>query len=104
MEDCTPPPETPSVHDFSKLKLIPVNDTHTFINGTWTFLKDIKSPWPVHITAEHFHRGHWTMRAFNRLYKDWCFSMKNPMEPFYFGFKNFQDCPIKAGVSKFSFF
>ncbi|CAG9798429.1 unnamed protein product [Chironomus riparius] len=52
MERCSTFDELP-FNDLSGLEFIPVNDTHTLVNGTWNFMKDLKSPWPVHFFAEH---------------------------------------------------
>lgn len=86
--------------DFSNTELIPENDTHTFINGSVKSLDDIKAPILTLITAEYYTRGEWVMRAFNRTYPDFCFSMKNPIEPWYYVTKDWGSCPYKSGVSR----
>ena len=98
MERCSTFDKLP-FNDLSELEFIPVNDTHTFVNGTWNFMKDINNPWPVHFFAEHYVQGQWLVQAYDRHYKDFCDSLKNPIEPWYFMFKDRKGCPIKAGVS-----
>ena len=99
IEECTKADKA-SFHDFSGLEVIPENDTHTFINGTWKFLKRIESPWPMHVYTEHYIRGEWLVQAFDSFhYKDFCQSIKNPAEPWYYAFKGFKGCPIPEGVS-----
>lgn len=97
IEDCTVG-ERSDFHDFSKLELIPYNDTHTFFNGTWKILREIKSPWKVRIFAEHYVQGKWFVEAYDKTYRDFCKAFKNPLEPWYDVFKNLQGCPIPARV------
>jgi len=99
LESCTKINKS-SVNDITELELIPENDTMTFINGSWKFTKPVVGPWPMHIFAEHYVQGQWLVQAYDRHYKDFCGSIKNPVEPWYYATKNLQGCPISAGVSK----
>ena len=54
----------------------------------------------MRIFAEHYIRGEWLVQAYDRHYKDFCESIKNPVEPWYYATKDLKQCPIPGGVSK----
>lgn len=85
--------------DFSKIELIPVNDTHTFINGVIKFPKGAKEPWKVHIYAEIYERSEWLKQAVNHHADNVCSTMFNPLYPSYPWTKTFPGCPLAENVS-----
>lgn len=80
--------------------MVPVNDTHTFVDGKWKILQDLKSPWKGRLTMEKYTQGQWLVQGFDRKYDDICSSLKNPAEPVYDVFKSVPGCPSEAGVSQ----
>ncbi|KAG5681612.1 hypothetical protein PVAND_011028 [Polypedilum vanderplanki] len=84
--------------DFSNFEYIPFNDTHTFVNGTWKFLIEVKSPWKFRAYTERKYGSIWSMTAFDRTYKDFCAILNNPLEPVYPFTKDQPKCPIPAGT------
>ena len=97
-EDCTEGSESARVFDFSNFELVPVNDTHTFTNGSWKFLHRLQSPWRGSMITEKYVRGEWLMQAFSRQYSDICATFHNPLEPFYDFTKDMVGCPAEKGV------
>jgi hypothetical protein len=85
--------------DLSGLELFVDDSYKTYVNGTWKFLKDVKSPWNWHIYAEEFERGEWNIRAVNRNISDMCPTLHSPLEPWYKLYKDQPGCPIKVGVT-----
>lgn len=86
------------------MQLVPVNDTHTFINGTWRFMQDLAAPWRASCVAERYIRGKWFREAINRQYNDLCKVWHSPSEPFYEVSKTQPGCPMKSGVKKIKIF
>ncbi|KAG5680217.1 hypothetical protein PVAND_009742 [Polypedilum vanderplanki] len=84
--------------DFSKFKYIPVNDTHTFINGSLKFLVDVNPPWKIRYGTERKYGSIWDVTGYDKTYRDLCAIMWNPMEPPYIYTKKQQKCPYKAGT------
>ena len=89
-----------AIYDYSNFKIIPENDTHTFMNGTMKHLVDVKSPWAMHVHTEHYERGEWLLQAFTKNFTDFCPDFKNPIQPGYYVTKNLKGCPAPAGVSQ----
>lgn len=87
-----------AIYDISDLKIIPENDTHTFINGTMKHLVEIKSPWTMHVHMEHYERGQWLLQAFTKNFTDFCPEFRNPMQPWYYATKHLKGCPYPVGV------
>ena len=98
IEDCSEGSENARVIDFSNFKLVPVNDTHTYTNGSWKFLRPLQSPWHGSLKTEKYIRGEWLMQALSRQYADICESFHNPLEPFYDFTKDMDGCPAEKGV------
>lgn len=91
--------EKANIVDYSKIDLIPFNDTDVFINGSLTFVRDVNAPFKINVYTEQYIQGQWLLQAFNRTFDDFCFSMKNPGEPFYTEMLSRPRCPYKKGVS-----
>lgn len=79
--------------------MVPVNDTHTFLDGKWKIIEDLDSPWKGRLTMEKYTQGQWLVQGFDRKYDDICPTLHSPAEPIYNVFKNVPGCPSKAGVS-----
>lgn len=92
------PNQTANVVDTSQIELYPENDLDLFINGTVKLLQSF-SKVPGRMYFERYIRGKWHQEVLNRKYPDLCFSLFNPMEPFYETTKDFPRCPFNAGVS-----
>jgi hypothetical protein len=86
--------------DFSKLKVVVESDYDVFINGTTKHLKSFKSPIKGRISGEQLVRGKWVITGFDRKISDLCATMHNPMEAWYYVFKDFEKCPVPAGVNQ----
>lgn len=98
-EKCKDVGEVFDMMDYSGFELYALNDTHTYANGTWKLLVDLKSPLKSRAYAEYRDGDTtWNIRAFDRKYENSCASMKNPTNPGYFFFKNV-NCPASKGVS-----
>lgn len=93
------PDDAAGIFDFSNLKILVVNDTHSYFNGTVEFKKDLRRPWVYRILAEKYHRGQWVVQAMDRRIADMCEKMHDPSELWYNIFKNVEKCPRPAGVS-----
>jgi hypothetical protein len=100
-EICVEPEDRAGVFDFSDIEIFAESDTDMFVNGTWKFLKTVKSPWKWIIFTEKFERNQWNVEAFNRVIPDFCQVIQNQNEPWHFVTKNFKhkNCPFPAGVS-----
>ena len=85
--------------DYTNFQIIPINDTHTVLNGYVKFLKGITAPWHVHWHTEQYERGHWLQRGYVQDIRDFCKEVHNPVQPWYYVTTNFKGCPIPAGVS-----
>lgn len=100
IESCTTADEKAGFLDYSNFKIHIENDTHSYINGTWKFLKDIQRPWMFTMFSEKNTRGQWIVEVFNRKVPDMCLELHNPTQPWYYVFKHVPGCPLVAGVSQ----
>lgn len=98
-EDCTNKSQADRLLNFKDFQLIAVNDTHTFINGSLTFLEDVKKSFPVTLHGEHYERGQWLTQGYVQKIKNFCQELHNPLQPWYYISKKFNGCPISKGVS-----
>lgn len=100
LELCTKPEDRAGKLDYSGLEIVLLSHEEAFLNGTLKFLKQVKSPWKSGVFVERFHRGKWNIEAFNKKNEDFCVSLRNPLEPFYYITSRYisQKCPIPAGV------
>lgn len=100
LELCTKPEERAGKLDYSGLEIVLLSHEEAFLNGTIKFLKQVKSPWKSGVFLERFDRGKWNIEAINKKNADFCVSMRNPLEPFYYITSRYlpQKCPIPAGV------
>ncbi|KAL7043466.1 hypothetical protein ACKWTF_001522 [Chironomus riparius] len=85
------------IYDISGLKIIPENDTHTFINGKMIQRVEVKSPWALHVHMEHYDRGEWLLQAFSKNFTDFCPEFKSPIQPWYYATKHLKGCPTPVG-------
>lgn len=87
------------IFDVSKVEVIAVNDSLTYLNGTFKILSNIKSPFKVSLTTQRFNRGQWVKGELNRDILDFCFVMRNRLDIVYPLTKHIKSrCPVKAGV------
>jgi hypothetical protein len=84
--------------DFSEMELYPENDTHTFVNGSLRYRKEMKAPLTALFTCEFYMRGEWVMRSCNRSFFDFCASFHMPQEGWFYYTKDYKGCPWKIGV------
>lgn len=84
--------------DVSGLDVFVDDNSKGYFNGTWKFLKDVKSPWKSRYYTEQFKRAEWNIWAIDKANSDFCQSMKNPLDPVYNIFVNQPGCPFLAGV------
>lgn len=89
--------------DYSNLQIIPENDTHTFLNGSVKFLREMSDSWHLHLHTEHYERGQWLPQAYVQDIADYCKEMHNPVQPWYYATKDFKGCPIPKDVILFEF-
>ncbi|KAG5676551.1 hypothetical protein PVAND_006376 [Polypedilum vanderplanki] len=85
------------IFDMSSIELIPINDTHTYLNGTLQFLQDIHHGWKARVYIEQRRQNQWQIQAFDRTYKDLCDNLAMLKEPFYPYIEHMKKCPLKAG-------
>lgn len=102
IEKCVDAQDDAGYLDLSDFFIVAESDTSVFLNGSVRFLKTIESPWKVHMVGEKFERGEWNVYAFNKKVADFCAVMHSPAEVWYPYFKDFNGCPIEAGVSSFN--
>lgn len=104
-EICTEPGKSAGKFDFSELEIFAVSDTKVFLNGTWIFLKEVKSPWTTNIFTERYDRGQWNIELISKNTQDFCEVIQNPNEPWYGATSMFEHkyCPFPAGVSFLKF-
>lgn len=96
-KDC--PGVVNDIFDLSKLEIIPINDSATFLNGPFKILNEIKSPFKVLFTTKRLIKGQWVKGELNKHIIDFCLTMKNRLDVFYPIAKHFKSrCPTKAGV------
>lgn len=99
-EKCVEPEETAGKFDFSELEIIAESDTKVYFNGSWNFLKQVKSPWAVLFSTEKYERGVWNPGPLSKKIKDFCKSIQSQSEPWYSVTRHFEpkNCPFAAGV------
>lgn len=63
------------------------------------FLREVKSPWSVRITAERFDRNEWNVIGLDRNVVDLCADMQLPSNPLHNFFRQFKkkSCPFPKG-------
>lgn len=63
------------------------------------FLREVKSPWLIHVYMEKFDRGQWNVALIDRQVSDMCQELQNPAMPWYFltSLYKKKDCPYPAG-------
>lgn len=101
-EVCVEPEESAGKFDFSELEIFAESDTKVFLNGSWNFLKEVKSPWPSTIFTERYDRGQWNIELVSKKIPDFCEVIQNPNEPWYEMTSQFEHkhCPFPAGVGR----
>ena len=85
--------------DYTGLQIYAENDTHTYFNGTWKFVKDLKKPWRYHFYTEKYVQGKWLIQAADMHISDMCQELHNPTKPWYSVYKHVEKCPRPAGVN-----
>lgn len=98
-EECVKPKDKAGIVDFTSIEVIAQDQSHSFLNGTFNFLKDLKAPWDYRMFTERYERGHWNVFAFNKRVADFCAVMHKPSEPWYAIYKTIPGCPAAEGVS-----
>ena len=95
------PAEVAGKLDFSELEVFAESDTKVYLNGSMNFLKEVKKPWSWVVFTERFSRNQWNVDSFYRKIPDFCKSILNPLEPWYFITSKMtpNNCPFLAGVS-----
>lgn len=81
------------------LDVIAESEYDMYLNGSLTFLADIKAPWRIEAYGKKLEQGEW-YRKIERKVDDFCFSKNNPADIFHPLFRKFKDCPLKKGVRK----
>lgn len=101
LEYCVEPKNNARMFDFSQLEIFAETDTNVFLNGTWKFLKEVKSPWISNVFTERYERGQWNVELMNRRIPDFCESIQTKTEIWYHVTQYFEPktCPFPAGVS-----
>lgn len=99
-ELCVEPEKRAGKFDFSELEIYAESDTNVVLNGTWTFLKEVKSPWTSIVYTERFDRGQWNTELMHSKIPDFCADIQNPTKPWYFITSKYEPkyCPFPAGV------
>jgi hypothetical protein len=96
--DCSTDKSEKKVFDVD-LDIIAETEYDMFLNGTMTFLVDVKPPWRVETYGKKLEQGEW-FKKLERSVRDFCFSKNNPTDVFYPFFGNKKNCPISKRVSK----
>lgn len=99
-EECVKPEEKAGKFDFSELEIIAESDTHVYMNGSWNFIEEVKSPWTAIIFMERYERSQWILEALYKKVPDFCKSIQDPEETWYHVTSHFEpkNCPFPAGV------
>lgn len=86
--------------DTSGLQLYPINDTTIALNGSFSFLKRIDSPWDIQFSTERYIKRKWVVGEFNRQIDDFCAVIQDENEPWYLITSLFQNkyCPFEKGM------
>ncbi|CRK97123.1 CLUMA_CG010520, isoform A [Clunio marinus] len=95
-EVCSPETDSFQTFDTSKIELVSVNDTHTYLNGSLTTLFELP-PWPARFYTEKLYGDKWEIFIINRQVKDFCSEMHAKNEFWYEIMKHFNPCPYKIG-------
>jgi hypothetical protein len=95
--DCSIDKSEKKVFDVD-LDAIALTEYDTYLNGTMTFLVDVKPPWRVEAYGKKLEQGEWFKKV-ERSVRDFCFTKNNPADVFYPAFGKQKDCPIFKGVS-----
>lgn len=100
-EICVEPENNAGKFDFSQLEIFAESDTKVYVNGSWTFLEEVKSPWTATIFTERYERGQWNVEALHKRFPDYCDAIQKETEPWYRITSKFEpkSCPFPAGVS-----
>ncbi|XP_062542030.1 uncharacterized protein LOC134210020 [Armigeres subalbatus] len=94
-----PCPEYKHDFDFSNLDYDYDDDGYLTVNGNFTFLRDIASPYPAYFHSEQMERGEWRRALIERSVPDFCAVLQSPTEIWYpiTRYLNKKACPYKAG-------
>lgn len=105
-EFCVTPEENAGKFDFSQMEILAETDTEVYLNGSWNFVKEVKSPWKAKFFLERHDRGEWNVDAIYKDMNDLCESIQGPSEPWYYITSKFEhkNCPFPAGVSFLTLF
>jgi hypothetical protein len=100
-EMCTKEGEDAGKFDFSQLEILAESDTSVYLNGSWKFAKEVKSPWTAIIFAEKYIKSEWVVERLSKKIPDFCEVIQGPNEPWYYVTQHFEhkECPFPAGVS-----
>jgi hypothetical protein len=100
-EICVDTEELAGVLDFSEFQIIAESDTDVYLNGSLNFVKEVEAPWKAKIFTEKFDRNEWHIKALDKKISDFCESIRDEKEPWYFVTSKFEpnECPFAAGVS-----
>lgn len=99
-EICVKPENWSGRFDYSEMEIVAVTETKVYLNGTWLFLKEVKSPWQYELIAEKFERGVWNIQAYHKRIPDFCQVLHSPIDPWYLVTSKFEpyNCPYPSGV------
>lgn len=105
-EVCVEPEQHAGKLDFSELEIFAESDTKVYLNGSLIFMQDIDAPWRWYVFTERFDRDKWHIDTFTKRIPDFCKSIQNPLEPWYFMTSKLEhkNCPFPAGVTFRIFF
>ncbi|CRK97122.1 CLUMA_CG010519, isoform A [Clunio marinus] len=95
-EVCSPETDSYQTFDPTDMNLISVNDTHTYLNGTFRTLINMP-PWHARVFTEKLYGEKWEIFMFNRNMPNFCSLWHLPTEVWYDITKKFQNCPFKVG-------
>lgn len=97
LEKCDSKANSPGAIE-PNLEFIMDDNDVLYMNGTYYFHREIKK-WPMKFYTMRLVEGNWVSAPFQRKVDDFCKSIHNPIEVWYFIFKQFRGCPIKKGVT-----
>jgi hypothetical protein len=84
------------------LDIIAESEYEMYLNGSLTFLVDIKAPWRIEAVGMKLELGDWHKKL-EKSVQDFCFTKNNPTDIFYPMFGKFKNCPLTKGVRNLSF-
>jgi hypothetical protein len=96
--DCTPVKERLNIINVSNFEFVSLNDTTSYMNGSITYNREIKSPWKMTLELLKYDRGEWLL-TLKKTFNDLCPDLHNPLSPAYVLSKTMPRCPIPANVS-----